>query len=132
VLTNAQIAVIDEFGKLYGEKQNWTPRERRLEVLTETIRSWCPDLAADQTTVFAGTDCEIQVGEKPIEKYWISMPAVCKAAGGWKVFQKVCTVTFKAMAEVLGQSAAEALQTEARTVKRRLKAVAMTEIKLAA
>jgi hypothetical protein len=87
VLTPAQIALIDEFGKLYGEKQSWTPRERRMELLTETIRSWYQDLPAEQTAIAVGTDCEVQVGEKPVKKSWISIPAVCKALAAGKTLR---------------------------------------------
>ena len=120
-----QAVLIDEFGGLYREKQVWLAREKRFDALTETIRQWFPDLAADQTDLAVGYFYEVQVGEKPIEKTWKSMPAVYKAVGGWKAFQKLCTVTFKALSEVLGQPAAAALQVEERTGKRRLKAVAL-------
>jgi hypothetical protein len=124
VLTPAQTALIDEFGELYRENQAWAPKEKRLEALRQIIRSWYPDLAADRTEVAYGTLYELQIGEKPIEKTWVSMAAVYKAAGGLKAFLKICTVTFKALSGVLGNPAAEALQIEERTGQRKLKAVA--------
>jgi hypothetical protein len=120
----ARKTLIDEFGGLSRERDAWTPKGKRMDALAVEIRAWYPDLAADQTALAVGTLYEIQVGEKSIEKTWKSIAAVCKAAGGWPKFQKLCDVTFKALAGVLGNSAAEALQTEARTGNRRLKAVA--------
>ena len=124
-LTDEQRAIVAEFGPLYNESQLWARKQRRLDGLRDVIRSWYPDLAADQATTAVGTGWEIQVGEKPIEKNWKSMAAVYKAAGGLKPFLKLCSVTFKALSALLGQSAAPALQIEARTGHRKIKAVAI-------
>ena len=120
----ARTSLIDEFGGLSRERDAWTPKGKRMDALAIEIRSWYPDLAADQTALAVGTLYDVQVGEKSIEKTWKSIAAVCKAAGGWAKFQKLCTVTFKALSNVIGNGPAEALQTEARTGYRKLKAVA--------
>jgi len=115
---------MDEFGRLYSEGQAWAPKEKRLDALKDIIRSWYPDLPADQALTIPAPHFDIQLSEKPIEKKWKSMAAVCKAVGGLKHFLTVCEVTFKALSEKIGNSAAEALQIEARTGKRKVKAVA--------
>jgi len=123
--TPEQIAAFDEFGDLYMESQVWAPRQKRLDDLKETIRSWYPDELL-HPTLWAypeGDRFVIQIDPRPIEKSWKSMAKVCKAAGGLKGLLAICDVTFKALAGVLGNSAAEALQTEARTGKRKLKAI---------
>ena len=119
----ANRAVVDEFCKLYALKQVWAPKAKRLDELTSQIRSWYPDLAPDATGVAAGTGCEVQIGECPVEKRWRSIHAVYKAVGGLKPFLSVCTVTFKAVADVLGNTRAEALQVSERGGSRRLKGV---------
>ena len=116
--------LVDEFGELSREAQAWAPKARRITALQTEIRSWYPDLAADQTAIAEGTSYDVQVGEKSIEKDWKSMAAVVKAVGGMKNVLKLATVTFKALSGVLGNSAAEALQVEARTGYRKLHAVA--------
>jgi hypothetical protein len=123
VLTPAQIAVIDRFGRLYLEKQAFGPKLKELETLAAVIRFWYSDLPADQTALAIGTQYEVQVGEKSIEKDWTSMPAVSEACGGLQAFYELCTVTFKALSGVVGDTAAAALQTEERTGSRTLKAV---------
>ena len=123
-LTPAQIAVIAEFGPLYNASKVWAPKEKRLTALSAEIRSWYPDLAADQTAIAEGLDFDVQVGAKKIEKTWKSIAAVSKAVGGWKAFMKICTVTFKALSGVIGQGPAEALQVESQTGYRKLVAVA--------
>jgi hypothetical protein len=117
--------LIDELGRLQGEKQIWAPKEKRLAELTEQIRGWYADLAPDRTELAIGNDYEIQVGEQTIEKSWISMSAVSKAVGGIRRLAAVAlkTLTFKALAGVIGNTAAEALQVEAQTGHRKLKAV---------
>ena len=125
MIPSTQSEVATEFYLLYCEKQVWLPKKKRLDELTEIIRGWYPDLAADATAILKGTGCEVQIGQKPIEKSWKSMAAVYKAAGGLKPFLKLCSVTFKALSEVLGNAKAEELQTEAQTGQRRLKAVAV-------
>ena len=122
-LTPAQLATIAEFGPLYNARRVWAPKEKRLDELSIEIRSWYPDLAADQTAIAEGLDYDVQVGEKKVEKNWISIAAVSKAVGGWKGFQKICTVTFKALSNVIGNGPAEALQVESQTGHRKLVAV---------
>jgi hypothetical protein len=124
VQASTQSEVATEFYKLYCEKQIWSPKEKRLDELTEIIRGWYPDLAGDQTAIAFGDGCEVQIGQKPVEKTWTSMHAVYKAAGGLKPFLKLCSVTFKALSAAIGNAKAEALQSEAQTGKRRLVAVA--------
>jgi hypothetical protein len=128
--------VATEFYRLYCEKEIWKPKEKRFDELTEIIRSWYPNLDALETAVVQGIGCEVQVGQKPIEKFWPSMSEVCKAAGGFRPFLRVCTVTLKALSGAIGKDKAESLQMEARTGKRRLVAVAVlspaAEMKMAA
>lgn len=121
-----RISVIDEFGELYRQSQLWAPKEKRLEILKEEIRGWYPDLPADQSTTAIGNLFEAQIGEKPVEKSWKSMQAVSKGAGGLKEFMKLCTVTFKALSEKIGEKPAAALQVEEQTGKRRVKAVPLS------
>jgi hypothetical protein len=125
VQDSTQAEVATEFYKLYCEKQIWAPKEKRFDELTEVIRSWYPDLAADQTAIAQGTGCEVQVGQKPVVKFWKSKAAVVKAAGGFKAFLLLCTITFDALSGAIGKAKAEALQSEAQTGKRRLVAVAV-------
>lgn len=108
------------------ESQVWAPKQKRLEEIKETIRGWYPDelLAPDQWAYPEGSRYIVQVDPRPFEKSWNSMAAVIKAAGGMRNVLSICTVTFKALSGAIGNSKAEALQTEARTGKRRLKAIA--------
>lgn len=123
MLTPAQTAVIDRFGWIYTKKQAFAPLAKELESLAIQIRGWFPDLAADQTALATGTQYEVQVGQKSIEKDWRSMAEVRKAAGGLAEFYELCTVTFKGLSGVVGETAAAALQTEERTGSRKLVAV---------
>jgi hypothetical protein len=85
-------------------------------------------LAANQTERVAGTGCELQVGQKEIEKSWVSMTAVYEAAGGREAFETIATVTFEALAGIVGNTAAEALQQETQTGHRKLKGVAIISV----
>ncbi len=91
------------------------PNNKRLEFLSDEIQSWYPDLAANATALAVGDIYTVQVGEKAVVKSWKSLAAVSKAVGGARAFQKLVTVTFKALAGVIGNTAAEALQTEPQT-----------------
>jgi len=125
VATSEQIAIFDEFGDLYQESQIWAPKQKRLDALKETIRSWYPDeeLHPSRWAYPEGNRFVIQIDPRPFEKSWVSMAKVCKAAGGMRAVLAICDVTFKALAGVVGNSAAEALQIEARTGKRKIKAI---------
>jgi len=116
----ARKLIVDEFGILQAERARMAPHEKRYEFLTDEIRSWYPDLAADATAIAAGDIYAVHVQERKIEKSWRSITAVCKAVGGAKVFQSLAELTFKACAGVIGNTKAEALQTEARTGNRKL------------
>lgn len=121
--TANQIAVINEFGGLYSQSQAWAPKQKRLDALKDEIRSWYPNLAADATELASSNCYVIQIGAKSIEKSWASMADVYKAVGGLKAFLKLCTVTFKALAGVIGNTAAEAMQVEERSGSRSVKAI---------
>ena len=122
-LTPAQREVIDEFGPLDNARKVWAPKEKRLTALSAEIRSWYPDLAANETAIAEGFEFDVQVGEKKIEKTWKSLTEVSKAVGGWSKFRQICTVTFKAISGVIGNGPAEALQVESQTGYRKLVAV---------
>jgi hypothetical protein len=119
-------AIFDEFGELFEESKRWAAKAPRFEVVKDIIRDLYPDslLAPDATDKGVGLKYEVKIGQRPIQKTWTSMRTVYLAAGGLKAFLKICDVTFKALSDVLGNAKAEALQTEARTGKRKLTAVA--------
>jgi hypothetical protein len=118
--TPEQIADNNEFYKLYNESRAWT--------LRIVILNRYPDLGADQTELAAGTGCEVQIGQQSIEKNWVSMTAVREAAGGPEAFEGIATVDFKALAGIIGNTAAAALQTEERTGYRKVTAVAVISV----
>lgn len=120
-----------EYYHLSSEKAagRWTAKQRRLDEIKDAILGSYPDLPANQTAVVTGVGCEVHIGEKAIEKSWgVSFQALSKALGGWAKLQKLCTVTFKAVAGVIGNSAAEGLQVENQTGHRRLVAVAILAV----
>jgi hypothetical protein len=98
------------------------PKRRDWKFAGRSFCGWYADLPAEETALADGENYEIQVGERTIEKTWKSMYAVYRALG-LKPFLAVCTVTFKALSNAIGNTRAEALQMEERTGERRLTAI---------
>ena len=124
ILTPEQLAAVAEYGPLYAAKQVWAPKQKRMDELAPVICAIFPNLAAGEAALAEGAEYDIQIGERAIVKDWTSKAAVSKAVGGAKVFLKLATATYKAVSGVIGNTAADALQTAAQTGNRRLKAVA--------
>jgi hypothetical protein len=127
-LTESQRLTVAEFATLYNEGQLWTPKQKRLKALGDTILSWYPDLLPAETELAVGTDSEVQIGARAIEKDWASMDAVCAAVGGPEALQAIADPTFKAVAGIIGNTAAAALQQETQTGHRKLKAVTIISV----
>lgn len=125
LLTDSQRQKVDRYAVLDNERKRWSRQEREFYRLCKEIQSWFPDLGADETALAEGYKFEVEIGVKSKERDWISIAAVSEAVGGWKILKKICTVTFKAVAGVIGNAAAEALQSETQTGHRKLTPVAI-------
>jgi hypothetical protein len=122
-LTESQRHRIDRFGYLYARKQARAHEEKEFEALRKEIIDWYPTLGNDQTELAEGFEYQIQISEKSIVKRWLSMTALTRAVGGYHKLTAICIVTFKAVADLIGNAAAEELQGESQTGWRKLKAV---------
>ncbi len=128
-LNQSQRETVDEFGRLTLEVAALdfarNPKVKRLDELKPEICGWYPKLGANESQSAEGYTHKIEIGARSVVKTWKTMTAVAKAVGGWIAFRAICTVTFKAVAGVIGNTKAEALQVEEQTGYRKLKAVAI-------
>lgn len=71
-LTPARKAKLDEFGECDRQLKLWKPQSNphreRYDELEAEILSWCPDLAADKSTVLSGRAYDIEVTEQGLQQ----------------------------------------------------------------
>jgi hypothetical protein len=115
--------VLDEFHALYQKRRGRAPEEKRFEELTATIRGWYEHLAPHEGAVAYGTSCAIQIKPRSMKARWRSIAAVIKVIGIAK-YKAAATLTFDALAGLVGNTAAEALQVKDQTGTRKLESVA--------
>jgi hypothetical protein len=121
-----RIRLIDEYGELDRQVQQFKPTSDRHEKLKSLIKSWYAESGPEPIGVIHGQRYELQVGAKETVRSWVSLPKVVKAVGGSKAFLEICTVAIAAVENVIGKSRTAALLDEAQTGTRRIKAVAKT------
>ena len=116
--------LIDQYGELDRQVQQFKPIADKHAKLKAVIKSWYDDQPGEASAIAAGRLYEVQVSARENERTWSSMAKVYRAVGGCTAFLKICSVAIKAVEEAIGKSKAEALLVEERTGSRRLKVVA--------
>jgi hypothetical protein len=122
-ISNADL--IDEFGELDRQVQQFKPQAERHEFLKKLIRSWFDDEPAAQTAIATGNVYEIQLTAKLKERTWTDIFKLYRALGREK-FLSVCEVALGKAEELLGKPKVATLVSEALTGSRRLKPVLRT------
>lgn len=124
-----KIALIDEYGELDRQIQQFKPVLDRHEKIKQIIKSWYVDRAPEATDVIHGRVYEIQIGAREKERTWESMAKVVKAIGGPKVLMGICAVAIKSVEDLIGKTKTEDLLIERQTGSRRIKAILRTGVK---
>lgn len=122
-LSQEERQAVEEFVQLDLWRRSIERDIKRHEDLKDRLKGWFAHLPAEGEFEIEGNGFVVQVGANSKEKTWTSLRAVMKACGGVSQFLTVCTVTFKAVSELIGEKAARALQVEEQTGSRRLKVV---------
>jgi len=130
-MSDPKISLIDEFGELDRQIQLFKPTIDRHDKIKQIIKSWYIDAAPETTDVIRGNVYEIQVGAKETERAWDSIAKVAKAIGGPKALYEICSVTIKAVENIIGKLKTDELLVERQSGARRLKAVLLARPKAA-
>ncbi len=124
LLPNDEVSENDRWGELSRKIVAFAPTLKEYTDLSAVIRSRYVNSPADTGIVAEGRMYDVLVGQKAKVKSWKSIVAVVKAVGGFREFQRLAILSFKALSGVIGNAAAEAMQVEFRTGYRTLEAVA--------
>jgi hypothetical protein len=106
-------AIIDEFGNLCRLRDEFAPFEKRHGQLYKEIKTWYENEPAEKTFTEKGLRYQLDVGMQA-EAKTINMRLAYKILGLEK-FLKACTLTLKALGELLGSAEIDCLTTLART-----------------
>ena len=117
--------IIDEFGELDRQIQEFAPKRKRYEILQGTIRSWCEDLPAAMPTTVEGEQYIVQVGARTEERFFTlkAKAKIFSQLGKAKALE-LFTITLKSVEDSLGKLALEELVSRAHSGSRKLVAVA--------
>lgn len=115
-------AIVDEYGELDRQVQEFEPKRKRHEALKSQIKSWYDDHPAEAEATAEGRLFRVQISARENESV-IAKARAYKELGKER-FLKVCSLTIKALKEALGEAGASALITKAPTGSRKLKVVA--------
>lgn len=113
--------LIDEFGELDRQIQEFAPKAKRFKVLQDQIRSWYEAHPADQPAIAEGTVYQIQVGARGLERFF-NLKAKTKIftqLGKAKALE-LFSITLKAVEDSLGRGDMELLVSQALTGSRKL------------
>ena len=117
--------LIDEFGELDRQIQEFAPKAKRYKILQDTIRSWYADFPAERPDTLAGAHYLVQVSARTEERYF-SLKAKAKifsSLGKAKALE-LFSITLKAVEDALGKAVLEDLVSRAHSGSRKLVAVA--------
>jgi hypothetical protein len=125
--------LIDEFGALDRELQEFAPKQKRYKQLQDTIRSWYEDFPAERPDTLTGAHYIIQVGARTKERFFsLKTKAKIFTMLGKAKAVELFSITLKAVEEALGKPALEELVSEAYSGSRKLVAVPKAPAKTAA
>jgi len=123
--------LIDEFGSLDRQVQKFKSVADRHKVLKEQILGFCEELPAEKPTSFAGLQYEVSIGARQVQRCIVDMAKVYRAIGKDQ-FLEVCGLTLKALERELGTTVAAGHLEDRHTGPRKVTAVAMLPVAVAA
>lgn len=106
-------AIIDEFGDVCALRAGFAPTEKRHKQLADEIKSWYEDAAAAREFTEKGDRYQLAISMRSLAKT-INIRAAYKKLGINK-FLAACTITLKALGELLSEPEVDALWEEDRT-----------------
>jgi hypothetical protein len=113
--------LIDEFGELDRQIQEFAPKVKRHKALQEVIRSWYQGHPADQPAIAEGHLYTVQVGARSEERYFdLKAKAAIWKRMGKAAALEAFNITLKAVEEALGKFELEALVSKANVGTRKL------------
>lgn len=130
-LANNRAAIIDEYGELSRQLAELDPIKSRHELLRKVIQGWFDAVPADEPAVMQGRRFTLQVSPKENSTKLKSIRAVFREMGENK-FLDHCSITLKAVKDVLGEERFKNFATTDRTGYRTLKAVAKAALRVVA